>query len=236
MKANEVWNLDPPPSFQGFRDEPALRVYTRHMPHWRQPGATYFVTYRLADSLPQERLQILKQLKREWEVHHAGQDEKESLESLARMVFERIESWLDQGCGDCVLSNPSFRQIVHQSMRHFHGQRYELGACVVMPNHVHCIVRPFSDHQVELEKILASWKSYTSRRIHMALGKRGPLWQEESYDRIIRDEEHLWKCLQYIGVNPKKAGLSDEPSRLWLNPEWERIGWRYASEQHPKQS
>jgi REP element-mobilizing transposase RayT len=227
MPTNETWNLDPPPGFQGLREDLALTAYTRHMPHWRQAGATYFVTFRLSDSLPQARLQILKQLKCDWESQHADNQNKEALELLARMVFERIERWLDQGSGDCVLRNPSCCEIVHQAMQHFHGQRYELGASVVMPNHVHCIVRPFPHLQVKLEDLLGGWKSYTSRRIQTALGKNGPLWQEESYDRIIRDEEHLWRCLQYIGVNPRKANLNDGPIRLWLNPEWADLGWQF---------
>jgi putative transposase len=227
---NGNWNLDPPPLFQGIREDLPLQIYIRHMPHWRQAGATYFVTFRLADSLPESRLHELEQLRSDWHRRNPATQDKKSLEHLARMVFERIELWLDQGSGSCVLRDSAFSRLVHQSMQHFQGQRYELGASVVMPNHIHCIIRPIPDQEVELEEIIGSWKSFTARRINKTLGQEDVLWQDESYDRIIRDEEHLWRCLQYIGSNPKKAGLANENCQLWINPEWERIGWRFISQ------
>ncbi|MCU0709075.1 MAG: transposase [Pirellula sp.] len=223
------WNLDPPPGLQGLRHDLPLRIYVRHMPHWRQEGATYFVTFRLADSIPESRRHELERLKSDWEAKHRGTQDKQLLEELACMVFERIEDWLDQGTGSCVLKESRFSLLVHQSMQHFHGQHYELGASVVMPNHVHCIIRPLAKAKKELEEIIGSWKSFTSRRIHIALGQEGRLWQDESYDRIVRDEEHLWRCIQYIGNNPKKAGVSSIACQLWLNPDWENLGWKYVS-------
>jgi putative transposase len=229
MPEIDSWNLDPPPGFQGLREDLPLRVYIRHMPHWRQEGASYFVTFRLADSLPESRLHELNQIKIEWQRKNPNAQDKKSLEQLARMVFERIESYLDEGSGSCVLKNGLFSQSVHQSMQHFHSQRYEIGASVVMPNHVHCIVRPLTKDEIELEEILGSWKSFTARRINKELGNEGKLWQDESYDRIIRDEEHLWRCLQYIGNNPKKSGLSNESCRLWVNPDWKALGWKFVT-------
>lgn len=149
------------------------------------------------------------------------------MEQLARMVFERIETWLDQGTGSCVLRDLASSLKVHQSLQHFHGDRYELGASVVMPNHVHCVVRPLTATS-ELEEITGSWKSFTGRQLNLKLERHGALWQDESYDRIIRDEEHLWNCLQYIGRNPKKVGLNNESCQLWINPEWEKIGWKFV--------
>ncbi len=229
MVTHELWNLEPPPGFQGLRDDISLRVYIRHMPHWRQLGATYFVTFRLADSIPQSRLRELEQLRSEWDRRNPEPHDKRKLESLARMVFERIELWLDQGMGSCVLRNEPFSLLVDNSLHHFHEQRYELGASVVMPNHVHCIIRPYPMAETELEEIIGSWKSYTARRINLAMGQSGRLWQDESYDRIIRDEEHLWRCIQYVGRNPAKAGLTNEVCRLWINPKWEALGWRFVS-------
>lgn len=230
MALNDNWNLDPPLGFQGLRDDIPLHVYVRHMPHWRQRGATYFVTFRLADSLPEARLHELDHLRSEWYRRNPGTQDKKSYEQLARMVFERIELWLDQGSGSCVLGDSASSGLVHQSMQHFQGERYELGASVVMPNHIHCIIRPITEKEVKLEEITGSWKSFTARRINKTLGQEGELWQDESYDRIIRDEEHLWRCLQYIGRNPKKAGLANEKCQLWVNPEWERTGWRFVND------
>jgi hypothetical protein len=55
------------------------------------------------------------------------------------------------------------------------------------------------------------------------------LWQEESYDRIIRDEEHLYHCLQYIGDNPRRANLSPNDFVRWVRPAWVPLGWNFTS-------
>ena len=69
-----MWNLPTPPGFQGLYPDMPVTIYHRHLPHWRQDGATYFVTFRLADSLPQSKLDELATLKKEWERHlrHLG--------------------------------------------------------------------------------------------------------------------------------------------------------------------
>ena len=54
-----MWNLTAPPGFQGLCADEEVTIYVRHLPHWRQPGATYFVTFRLHDSLPQCKLREL---------------------------------------------------------------------------------------------------------------------------------------------------------------------------------
>ncbi len=110
-------------------------------------------------------------------------------------------------------------------MHHFDGVRYELNAYVVMPNHVHAILRPLQCEEHPLETILGSWKQFSSKRINARTGNNGDLWQDESYDRIIRDEEHLYRCLLYIGGNPGKAGLARDCCPLWVRPEWEALAW-----------
>jgi putative transposase len=87
-----------------------------------------------------------------------------------------------------------------------------------MPNHVHVLVRPYSDATCPLEAIEQGWKGFSSRAINKALATSGQWWQHESYDRIVRDEEHLWKCLQYIGENPSRARLGPEEARRWVCP------------------
>ncbi len=83
-------------------------------------------------------------------------EERELWDSLARVTFEKAEQALDRGEGSCVLRNSSERESVAAAMHHFDEQRYELGSYVVMPNHVHLVIRPF--HGFELEAILKSWK------------------------------------------------------------------------------
>ena len=253
-----MWNLPPPLSFQGLHPDKPLRVYQRHLPHWRQDGATYFVTYRLADSPPQAKLEELEFLRAEWgrrlslgetaqESRPTGETAQENrptsetaqenrptlssaaLEALAHALQERVERWLDQGMGRCVLRKPSLAALVSSSMHHFDDQRYELGCYVVMPNHVHVVVRPLIPEIHPLEEILGSWKKHSSRRINRELHTRGELWQEESYDRIIRDAEHLWRVIQYLGSNPERAGLGQDSCPLWIRPQWAKCGWKFEA-------
>jgi REP element-mobilizing transposase RayT len=224
-----MWNLDPPPGFQGLDPHKPLTVYYRHLPHWRQDGATYFVTYRQADSLPQSKLRQLEILKAEWESQHPPPQAIEAWEELSRLTMQRVEEWLDQGMGSCRLRDERAKKLVVEAMHHFDDQRYELGGYVILPNHVHVILRPLEPQTQPLETILQSWKRYTSRRINALFGVKGHLWQEESFDRIIRDEEHLWRVIQYVGQNPAKAGLAIAETCLWLRLEWERLGWIFAA-------
>jgi hypothetical protein len=190
-----MWNLQPPPGFQGLREDKSLKVYVRHLPHWRQEGATYFVTFRLGDSLPRAKLEELAALRREWQQRQLPPLSPEALESLARQQAGYLEKWLDQGMGSCVLKEPSCAALLTQALHHFDGERYQLGAYVVMPNHVHVIVRPLAT-EYSLEMIVGSWKQFSSKRINALMGAKGDLWQQECFDRMVRDEEHLYRCLQ----------------------------------------
>ena len=103
MHDNDTWNLDPPPGFQGFREDLPMSIYLRNLPHWRQQGATYFVTFRLADSIPGDYLEFLVRLRTDWLAKNPPPQSKPALDHLGRMLIERIEYWLDQGMGSCVL-------------------------------------------------------------------------------------------------------------------------------------
>ena len=146
-------------------------------------------------------------------------------EQLARLLQERIEHWLDQGMGRCVLADASLAGFLISAMHHFDGDRYELGCYVIMPNHTHVILRPLMPEAYSLESIVGSWKKYSSRRINHELQQAGNLWQDESYDRILRDEEHLWRAIQYVGANPEKARIPRVKCPLWIRPAWAELGW-----------
>src|SRR4029077_7380429 len=94
--------------------------------------------------------------------------------------------------------------------------RYVLDAFVIMPNHVHVLVQLAKD-QVFAD-VLHSWKSFSAQAINQLLGRTGQLWQEESYDRIVRDWSELVRYRDYIVGNPKKAGLHDGEFVLEARP------------------
>ena len=82
----------------------------------------------------------------------------------------------------------------------------------------------------ELEDLLQGVKSMTSRAIRAVGGISGSLWQQESYARIIRDEEHLWRVIQYIGGNPRQAGLPLESTPRWIDPDGQTLGWNFRDD------
>jgi REP element-mobilizing transposase RayT len=185
-----------------------------NLPHWRLDGSIYAVTFRLADSLPQEVLSRWKS-EREDIVRRAVQASRPlstfELRRLDKLHSERVENWLDQGHGSCVLRDPRVARLVADALRHFDGERYELLAWCVMPNHVHAVLQPFPGRELSL--ILLSWKGYTGKKAREILDMRGAgeFWQKESYDHIVRDEEDFARQVQYVLDNPAAAGLRDWP-------------------------
>jgi putative transposase len=191
-----------PINFQGYNPHAPLRIYRRSLPHWRQNGATYFLTCRLADSLPGHLVAQLEQLQKSLLAHA---DDPASFLQADREYFRQMKGYLDMGHGECWLKQPEMADIVNAAYRHFDGERYELGESCVLPNHTHILVRPLPGY--ELEDILHSWKSYTAKQINAAMGEKGTVWQEESYDRLVRDSLELARTERYIrnnGLPPEK--------------------------------
>jgi type I restriction enzyme R subunit len=195
--------LESPRSF--FNPDAEIDITRNHLPHWQQGEAWVFVTWRLGDSLPKAKLDEWKAEREAWVKHHPEPwDEKTEAEYHERFS-RQIDEWLDQGSGSCVLKDPANAKIVADALRHFDGERYELASFVVMPNHVHVLFRPLRGHA--LPEILKSWKGFTAREINKRIGKTGALWQDEYFDRLIRNERHFFKVAEYIRENPGKAKL-----------------------------
>jgi len=93
------------------------------------------------------------------------------------------------------------RSLIVDSILHFHRERYHVWAYVVMDDHVHVLLTPMN---YPLSKILRTWKSYSARMINNHRGRTGSLWQVESFDRIIRNENEFVTKLEYILNNPLK--------------------------------
>ena len=102
-----MWNLAAPPGFVGLDPDRPVRIYQRHLPHWRQEDVSYFVTFRLADSLPQAKLDELRKLRDAWRAKQTALPSKEAWEELAKGLMERTERWLDQGMGSCARASPA---------------------------------------------------------------------------------------------------------------------------------
>jgi REP element-mobilizing transposase RayT len=194
-----------PLPFIPFDQSRPASIRWRYLPHWRQEGATYFVTFRLADSLPASFVAETLHERDEFIRLQGKSLSPERRHELLAFYREKIETELDAGHGNCVLRNAAVAHIVESALRHFDGKRHWLGCFAVMPNHVHAIVRPIQGH--ELSEILHSWKSFTAREVNKLTRSSGQLWQHESFDHIVRDEHELERISAYVAENPMRANL-----------------------------
>lgn len=186
-----------------------IQIHERNLPHWQQDQKYYFVTWRLADSLPADLMHGWNLEADAWlKARPHPLSDKDAAE-YHRLFSDRIEKELDAGRGECILRDPACAHIVASAMHHFDGQRYHLISFVVMPNHVHVLFRITQDE--DLVKVIHSWKSFTAHEINKVRKTEGTVWQDEYLDRIVRDEEHLHKLVNYIQRNPEKAGLKGTP-------------------------
>ena len=103
------------------------------------------------------------------------------------------------------------------ALRHFDGRRYEIYACVVMDDHVHVMIKPLKDDR--LQQLIHSWKSFTAHKFRQDDVRKVPIWQEEYFDRIVRDEKEFLDKAQYILNNPLK---------IW--PEMEEYPWVWVKQ------
>lgn len=179
-----------------------------NLPHWEQGPVWYFVTFRLADALPRGVVQEIQRQREQWRLTHDLKNlSAEKLAEYHRLFSQRYDALLDAGGGSCVLRDPVNADIVHGALRFFAGERYTLDEYVVMPNHVHVLVKPQPVHG--LVDILHSWKSYTANQLNRRLGRTGQFWQHESYDHIVRGDRAMEAIRRYIRENPAKvAGAS----------------------------
>ena len=192
--------------------------YRRRLPHIQIAGSTYFVTFRLINSLPKE---ALEKLATESERIKKLSPDKIDLEQ--RRWFGHFDDYLDRVlCGDAYLKNEQVAERVSEALHYRDGKVYTLEAFCLMPNHGHVVCTPLAkenDTFYSLSEIFQSFKRHTARQSNLVLGRSGAFWQDESYDHIVRDEAELERIIKYVIYNPVKAGLTDD---------WTKWKWTYC--------
>ena len=206
-------------------------IHTRgYLPHVKREGARYFVTFRLADSLPKDvLLKIQAERAESLTRFYAQQSAANQLgtaapnpstpQDIEREYFRKVERYLERACGECWLRRPDIAGIVAGALRFFDSQRYQLHAWVVMPNHVHVVFWPMPNHT--LSAIAQSWKRHTAREANKILGRTGQtFWQPEPFDHWIRSDEEHARCCRYVLNNPVKARLCAAPEDWQWSSAW----------------
>ncbi len=207
------------------------QFYERKRPHIHPPGATLFVTFRLAGSIPKSTL-IEYRAKKEWldkEVkrieRQTDANQRERLFEFQRNWFRKFEEVLHAAkCGPLWLGENDVRDIVADKLQDDDGKKYRLDAFSIMSNHVHVVFRPnlseasikedktagkpvFNSEEAVLAEIMQSLKGVTARKANIALGRTGSFWEKESYDHFIRDDAEFYRIVKYTLNNPVKAKL-----------------------------
>jgi putative transposase len=218
--------------FELFDPNEDVRITEGSLPHWYQPGVTYFVTWRTADSLPTEVAETWHRRREDWLRRHAinplSRAWKAALHRLSidqqreyhREFSEAYLALLDKGHGECVLQRRELAQLVSDCLLHFDKGRYTLAAFVVMPNHAHILVCLLGS--TDIEKQTTSWKKFSASQINRVLGRLGRFWQEESFDHLVRSPASFERFRQYIADNGRAAGLRDDEWLHWQSPDCPR--------------
>lgn len=181
-----------------FEWDAAYLQWRRRLPHVTQTDSIYFVTFRVADSIPAVRLAQWKQELAVWKYQNRPPLTQEQEEAYANLGYRRIERWLDQGHGSCPLVGPAASEV-QRCLTYLDGKDYRLGNYAVMPNHVHALVQMMS--QSDLRDVVRTWRKATTHSINHILGRRGALWQSDWFDHIVRDAAALARIRDYIRRN-----------------------------------
>ena len=193
--------------------------YRRHLPHIQPPGATLFVTFRLAGSIPAEVLeQLIEEGQRVEAVLDKIPDQVERRRRAyeeQRRLFGKWDKALDTAqSGPFWLCKPQVAAVAANSLHHLNNQKYDLDAFCIMPNHVHLVCEPLQKPDASyhtISAIMHSIKSFTANESNRLLDREGEFWQGESYDHVVRDEAEWRRIIKYVLNNPVAAGLVSRP-------------------------
>ncbi len=204
--------------------------YSRHLPHWHPPGATFFLTARLHGSLPQTCIQ---QLRAEYEMARVARSGDDPATTAARVVaaqrsyFAAVEQHLEHGrYGPVWLADERVAALTLAVLREqAAAAAVDVLIACLMPNHVHIVLTmPSAPLALSLQSLLQRWKSLTARAANVLLGREGRFWQSETYDHVVRGGwPGVGQAVRYTALNPCKAGLCQEWYQwhgLYVSPQW----------------
>ena len=210
MSSNSDTNI--PHDIVQFLDKKEnVAIWGRKIPHWFQEHKTMFITFRLADSLPGEAIESLRVDNLFYKNDFIVSDYRNK-EQYRIALMRKIEQWLNNGHGKCILQRDNIRNIVVEALHYYDGTEYVLHAFVIMPNHVHLLLSPLG--KLPINTIIGQVKSYSGHKIKKQLNCKDNIWQSNMFDRIVRNGDDFEKIMKYIEENPK--GLNKEQYTLYI--------------------
>ncbi len=189
------------------------RFHRGKLPHWEVENGRYFVTIRLADSLPKVVLFRLREIN---DALSRIESNSAQFSTLQRKYFSTLEKHLDAGMGACLMRDAGTAGIVAEELIALHDWQVAVPHYAVMPNHWHALVVPSAACTHTLAEIMKRVKGRSALRIRHLLGNTGQVWQREWFDRWMRDDAEWERTVHYIRNNPVKAKLAAQ----WTDHPW----------------
>ena len=174
-----------------------IEVYSKgNLPHMHQAETMQYITFRLADSLPRTVCGEIYDRMEHFKKNHPLPWDADTKLQYWKEVGPMQQRLLDNGYGACWLKYPENRKFLIEAIAFKDNIDYEVYCYVIMPNHVHMLIRPLGLKKIE--DILHSIKLFSARQINKFIGRKGNFWMKESFDRLVRNEDHLKHCYNYI--------------------------------------
>jgi len=175
-----------------------IHFHRRNLPHLYTKDGIYFITFRLADSIPSDKVAEIK----------AANDKAEQMDDEKfKRLLKKYDKILDSAVlGKKYLASPKIAEICKYTLHYPDGKDYKLICYCIMPNHIHLVILLLSGNK-GISKIMQSIKRISARKSNLVLNRTGKFWQDESYDRLVRDDKELYFIIKYVLLNPVNAGL-----------------------------
>jgi len=205
-----------------MNDPDLIAKHRRYLPHVQLKRQVISITWRLAFTLPRQLQELLHELRVSLQSLHNA-DETSLSERYEEYAYklERYDDYLGrfqlQGLSLC---EPAIGSMMRSALHFYDHKLYQLHTWCLMPNHVHLLVQPLplaDGTYAKISTIVQRIKGYTAKQINLQLGRSGKVWNDDYYDRFIRNSRDYCMTVEYVMNNPVKAGLTDR-----------RESWEYA--------
>jgi putative transposase len=204
---------------------PIKTIYRNRLPHLAPIGAAFFVTFRLADALPQS---LAAQLRSDFDLtknrllRERPPGFQEQIQLARKQLFGKFEQQLDgPPYGSCALRLSDVAQALADKLHEYDTKWYNLEGYTIMPNHVHILFdtacqiidnedicwEEIPENYRQLDAIMQRIKGGSARKANLLLSKTGTFWAKDSFDHYVRNQTEWNNILNYILQNPVKAGL-----------------------------